>query len=63
MIEFGVQRERADGQQNEGHVGVDDVGEDALLERHAVVAYRFAGKAERDGGAVKSFEALAAHLA
>src|SRR5208283_4816773 len=60
VVELGVEGERADGQQDEGYVRVHDVAEDALLERHAIVAHGLIGKIERDVLAVEAFETFSA---
>ena len=64
MIEFRIQRERSDGQEDESYVRIHEVGEDALLERHTVVAERlvFILEVESHGRAIEALEALAVQL-
>ena len=62
MIEFGIQRESSDGQKDERYVRIHDVGENALLERHLVVADRLVVQTQRDGLAIEALEALAVQL-
>lgn len=66
MVEFGVEGKGSDGEQDEGDVRVHEVGEDALFERHLVVAHGLGivrSEGEGDGCAVEAFEALAVELA
>ena len=63
MIEFGIERERADGEQNEGDVRVHQIVEDLFFQRHAERRDGLAGELESDFLAVEALETLALHLA
>ncbi len=63
MIEFGVKRERADGEQDEGDVRVHQIVEDVFLERHAERRDGLAGELEGDFLSVEALEAFAVDLA
>ncbi len=63
MIEFGIESERADGEQNEGDVRVHQIVEDLFFERHAERRDGLAGELEGDFLAVEALEAFAVDLA
>ena len=46
MVELGVQGQRADGEQNEGDIGIHEVIQDPLLERHVKDADRLTDQIE-----------------
>ena len=63
MIEFGVEREGADGEQDERDVGIHQIVEDLFLEGHAKSYDGLAGEIHSDLLAVEALEGFALHLA
>src|SRR5712692_2194188 len=63
MVEFRVECQHTDRQENEGDIRVQDVGENAELQSHRIVADRLAGEIQSCGPAIEALETLSAHLA
>ncbi len=62
MIEFGVEGEAADGQDEEGDVRVHEPAENALAQGGGKLFDRLAGEVEGLGGAVKAADGAAIEL-
>src|SRR5579863_8544036 len=63
MVEFDVERQRSDGEQKEGNVGVHQRIEDVLFEGHAKRNDRLSRKVQGSRFAVETLESLALRLA
>ena len=63
MIEFGIEREEANGEQDENDVGVHQIIEDLFLQRHAEGHNGLARELQGDLLATEALEAFALHLA
>src|SRR5579859_6618524 len=63
MVELDIERERPDGQQEKGDVGVHQVSEDLFLEGHAERRNLLARSFERDVLAVEPPKTFAVDLA
>src|SRR5579863_9407008 len=62
MIELGVKRERADGQQNKGDIRVQQVSKNMLLQRHVKWSNGLTNQIEHNRLTVESLDLLALQL-
>ena len=62
MIEFRIQRQCTDAQQDKRDIRVHNVGQNVLFQRHVVILHGFAYKIERDRLAIESLHRLTLHL-
>src|SRR3984885_506080 len=62
VVEFDIQRQRTDRQKQKGDVGVHEISEDALFERHAEKNHGLAFEIQCGRLAIKTFETLSLHL-
>src|SRR5215467_8922987 len=62
MVEFDVERERANGEKDEGDIGINQVIQNLFLQRHFKQRNGLPGEFERDVLSVEALETLAIHL-